>query len=134
MKLVSVYYWPGAFELLYELLRQRTPEQSISHRSMPLWSEHCQFVARRPYLDWRVIVDNGTALGAVYLTHHGELGVSILQQFRRQGWARKALDKLMRLHPGERFLANINPANEASIALFRSLGFGGPIQITLEKP
>ena len=37
------------------------------------------------------------------------------------------------VHPG-RFVANINPANEASIALFRKLGFGGPIQITLEKP
>jgi hypothetical protein len=39
---------------------------------------------------------------------------------------------LRTMQPG-RILANINPANEASIALFKSVGFGEPIQLTLER-
>ena len=35
---------------------------------------------------------------------------------------------------GERLLANIAPGNDASLMLFRGLGFGGPIQVTLERP
>ena len=34
-----------------------------------------------------------------------------------------ALRELMARHPRERFLANLNPGNAASAALFRKLGF-----------
>ena len=43
-----------------------------------------------------------------------------------------SIEMLMEKHPRERFLANINPANERSIEFFRSLGFVH-IQNTYEK-
>ena len=43
-----------------------------------------------------------------------------------------ALLELMRLHPGK-FLANVNPANEASRKLWESLG-GKLIQVTYDIP
>lgn len=132
MRLIDVYQYGGSYELLYQLLKEREPHECISHREMPEWDAHCYFVKSRPYMDWRIIGHDGRPRGAVYLTRQGELGVGVLKAHRRHGFARQALQEMMRLHPG-RFLANINPANEASIALFRSLGFGGPIQITMEK-
>ena len=132
MKLVNVYEDPLAKWMLYELLSERTPEQSISHKAMPTKDEHLAFFYSKPYGAWYAIHDGSFLVGAVYLTRQREIGVGVLKAHRGQGLARQAITELMRLHPG-RHLANINPQNEASIALFRSLGFGGPIQITLEK-
>jgi RimJ/RimL family protein N-acetyltransferase len=134
VKLSDVYSHPGSNDVLYDLLREREPHESISHRSMPTWRQHCRFVDSRPYLDWRIVVHEGLPRGAVYLTKQRELGVGILKEHRGHKFASRALSKLMEMHAGGHFLANINPANQASIALFLKLGFGGPIQITLEKP
>jgi len=134
MILRDVYETPGACDVLWQLLSERTANQNISHRRMPSWAEHTEFVRRKPYLAWYLF--DSPALfkaGAVYLTHQREIGIGVLLAHRGQGLAKAAITELMHLHPG-RFLANINPANAASIALFRSLGFGGPIQITLERP
>ena len=142
VRLISVYGCKDAPALLYELLAQRKPSESISHKAMPTMEEHIRFIESRPYGAWYLaeavtdLVDDVALVtenvGAVYITRAGEIGVGILDRFKGFGYAKSAITELMRLHPG-RHLANINPANEASIALFRSLGFGGPIQITLEK-
>lgn len=124
-----------ALVLLYELLQEREPHQNISHRQMPTWERHVEFVRGRPYAAWYWFRSPaGFPAGAVYLTHQREIGIGVLKAHRGQGLARAAIVELMRVVGTGRFLANINPANEASIALFRSLGFGGPIQITLERP
>jgi hypothetical protein len=52
MRLVSVYDVPDAEDILYVLLEQRTPEQSISHRKMPTLPEHRAFIKSKPYLAW----------------------------------------------------------------------------------
>lgn len=133
MRLVDVYTdLHTAIPLLYQLLQEREPQQSISHRKMPTYREHEDFVCSVPYMDWRLIVDDREPVGAVYLTKRREIGIAVLKSHRRKGLATQALQQLMKEHPGE-ILANINPANEPSIALFRSLGFDGPVQITLRQ-
>lgn len=140
MKLYDMYdrseTWDGggAVALAYKLLSEREPHESISHRAMPSWERHRWFVTMRPYPVWYWFRSlSGAPAGCIYLTNQREIGVGVLKEFRGHGLAGAAIESLQVRHPG-RFLANINPANEASIALFRKLGFGGPIQITLEKP
>jgi RimJ/RimL family protein N-acetyltransferase len=99
---------------------------------MPTWDEHCAFLESKPYEAWYGIAWGRVPVGCIYLSKQREIGIGVLKAFRGQGIARAAIRELMARHPG-RFLANINPANEPSIRLFRSLGFGGPIQITLER-
>lgn len=112
-----------AVALLFNLLKEREPHQNISHKRMPTWEEHCAFVHSRPYEHWYMFTSAGGFLaGAVYLSKQREIGVGVLKAHRGQGLGRAAVVELMRLHPG-RFLANINPANEASAKLFKSLGF-----------
>lgn len=140
IELKSVYSCPAeTAPYLYELLRERTPEQSISHKEMPTYERHLAFVigfpGSGPYFAWYLIKSGDAVVGAIYLTRQWEIGIGIFRAHQRRGYAKQAIEKLMELHGSRsRYLANINPANEASIALFRKLGFGGPIQITLEKP
>ena len=135
MTLHDLYEAPHRWSLPYMLLLERTPEQNISHRVMPTWREHCAFIQRRPYKAWYYFEteEDQIMAGCVYLTDQDEIGIGVLREFRGRGLATKAIQELRRLHPGRK-LANINPENSASIALFRKLGFIRTLQITLESP
>lgn len=125
-------------KVLYDLLAERTPEQSISHKKMPTWEEHLEFAERyRPrgplerwsdsYLGWYLVDPDANTpflAGAVYLTVRAEIGVSIFKRSQQQGFGSAAIRLLMQRHgPDHRYLANINPANDASRKMFEKLGF-----------
>lgn len=123
MRLTSVYDRAGSAKLLYDLLAEREPWQSISHKEMPEMWRHEYFVLSKPYLGWWLIELDGVVFGACYITKQREIGIHIFKAHQRKGAGKWAINEVMRLHPGK-VLANINPANEASIALFKGLGFG----------
>jgi RimJ/RimL family protein N-acetyltransferase len=129
MKLIDAYGHPQTEDILWGLLFERTPQQSISHKRMPTVTEHRAYIASKPHQHW-YLIDCGDIVGAIYLSHQREIGIGILHAYRGKRYAPNAVRMLMERHPG-RFLANINPANEASISLFRGLGFR-QIQVTYE--
>lgn len=134
MRLVDAYQGPAGHQVLYQLLHERTPDMNISHSAMPTWEQHVAFVASRPYLHWYMVdVGQEDFIGAVYLTSHREIGIGVLRRYQGSKYGPMAVRLLMDKHPG-RFVANINPKNTRSLDMFRELGFGGPIQITLERP
>ena len=55
MKLVSVISEPNAAHVLYALLKERRPEENISHMAMPSWEQHRAFVEAEPYDAWYLI-------------------------------------------------------------------------------
>lgn len=124
-------------EALYDLLAERTPEQSISHKEMPSWGQHERFVRDMTpkrledgelyyiasYEDWCLICIPQGIIGAVYLTRVSEIGVSLFGKATRLGLGLEAVRMMMEKHGHRRYLANINPANEASRKMFEALGF-----------
>lgn len=134
MTLIDVYTRTDAIPLLYELLKERPPEASISHRVMPTFEQHRQFVTRRPYEAWYLLSDDeraGALVGSIYLTKQREVGVFIFKAWQQMGYAARAVAMLQERHPG-RLLANVAPGNEHSHHLFeRKLG-GKLIQLTYE--
>ena len=130
-------------QYLWQLLGERKRSESISHRKMPTYQEHVMFVRHSPneYEWWFIIEDEGFPVGAIYLTYRSEIGVQIALKHRRKGYAREAIQRLIEMtsiiknqDPFARtqYLANINPDNGASIALFTELGFQ-TVQMTLRK-
>ena len=132
IQLMDVRIEPDAAAVLYALLKERTPDQSISHQKMPSEKDHRYFVENHPYRSWWIIVSEGHRVGAVYATWNNEIGIGILSAHQRHGFASAAIDLMTRLInplpalPGKRvghWLANINPQNEPSIRMFEKLGF-----------
>jgi len=122
IKLVSVYQTKGAVTKLYELLRERTPEQSISHRRMPTMHEHRMFFHSKPYLAWNFILNEyDEIVGSIYLSKQREIGVFIFRIWHQYGYATQAVKQMMQDWPGK-FLANVNPENYASIKFFEQFG------------
>lgn len=108
---------------LYRLLAERTTDQAISHKEMPMYYVHVKFVRSEPYKAWYVLQDaKGDYLGATYLSKLNEIGIFIFKEHNGKGYGPEAVRRLMLMHTGP-FLANINPANKASIGMFEKEGF-----------
>lgn len=136
MNLCSVYdMYKKSPEILYELLKERTEEQSISHKKMPSWEKHLVFVFRRPYQAWYLAVSEDVeegVVGSVYLSRSNEVGLFLFKKYQGKGYGEKILNLLIEKHPVNRIVANINPNNLRSIAFFEKMGWK-QIQVTYEK-
>ena len=138
------------FGIMQERSYQDDPYVNISHRTMPTWREHVNFFESKPYRRWyliqavswdtekKIYLEPGSLnyateiVGTCYLTRQNEIGIVLFGHYRGRGFGTKAVHLLTTKHkplpaiPGKRsgrFMANINPANEKSIALFSKLGF-----------
>lgn len=124
--------WAGeeGVTVLYELLKERTKEQSISHKQMPTWDEHVEFVESNPYEAWDLILVNGEYVGSIYLTKNREIGLFVFKKHQGKGYGSQALDMMRRMHPGP-VLANVNPNNEPSRRFWEKAG-AKLLQVTYE--
>lgn len=122
IKLIDVLPIEPDLMTLFKLLLERTPKQSISHRVMPCYHDHCFFVRSLPYQEWYFIYAKYVIVGAVYLTKNREIGIGIFNEYQGNGYGVAGVTALMEKHPGE-FFANVAPSNDVSANLFRELGF-----------
>lgn len=110
---------------LYQLLKERDPNQNISHKNMPTSNEHKKFVLSRPYTNWYIIKKNGEKIGSIYLSKRDEIGISILKKIEFDEIAKSSFKLLMELNPRKRYLANVSPKNKISQKFLEKNGFAG---------
>jgi len=110
-------------EFLYKLLEKRDSTANISHKKMPSYEEHVQFVHSKPYSVWYVIIVNNERVGSIYLSKQDEIGILLISDMTGKGMGRIALELLMRKNPRKRYLANISPKNKKSTEFFEKNGF-----------
>src|SRR5690349_15488249 len=84
-------------EFLYDLLKERKPYQNISHKKMPEYLQHVEFVDSRPYQAWYIVnrPSSGEWLGAVYLSKEDEVGIFLREKYKHKGWGKIVLNELM---------------------------------------
>ena len=147
MKLIPISEHPDSAKILYDLLAEREPSASISHKKMPTWEEHLVHVgwmappsSRQAHSDvgdvgarlgepryqgWFLIQvdDLAEPEGAIYLTRRNEIGVAIFRKWRGYGYGPRAVRLLIEKYGPAHYLANVAPANEASRKMFEKLGF-----------
>jgi len=110
-------------QFLYNLLDERKPVTYISHKKMPTYEEHVNFVKSSPYSKWYIIEVDGERAGSIYLTKQNEIGIFLNEGLQEKGIGSNALNVLIGKNPDLRYLANINPENKKSIEFFKKLGF-----------
>lgn len=124
MTLTDIYTAPEFYShFLFNLLAGRHWYQNISHKGMPTYDQHVEFIMSKPYAVWYVISIDGRFVGSVYLSKQDEVGIFLIDGIHGQGIGGAALANLIALHPRQRYLANINPANTESIQFFAKYGF-----------
>jgi RimJ/RimL family protein N-acetyltransferase len=115
---------------LYSLLQERKVEINISHKKMPTYEEHVEFVKSDPYKAWYICTMADEVVGSVYLTHQNEIGIFVFNRYQGIGYGRLMIEQLRQLHDGP-FYANVSPKNAASQGFFTHLG-AKQIQVTYE--
>lgn len=108
---------------LYQILKERNPLVNISHKKMPTYKQHVQFVMSKPYSKWYVIYYEGKKVGSVYLSKQDEIGIFLKKEAQNRGIGHIVLQLIMENNPRPRYLANINPKNTKSIKFFKKNGF-----------
>lgn len=116
---------------LFNLLKERSAAENISHKKMPTYNEHKKFVKSKPYSRWYIVVHSNKKIGSVYLSKNAEIGIFLKKEFRTQNIGKKALEMIIQKNPRKRYLANINPKNTKSIKFFKKNHFK-LIQYTFE--
>ena len=108
---------------LYNQLKERDSTVNISHKKMPTYAEHSKFILSNPYSKWYIIMNKNKKIGNIYLTKTNEIGIFILKSNENKGIGKIVLEKIIKMNPRSRYLANVNPKNKRSIDFFKKNGF-----------
>ena len=118
-------------DFLYNLLKRRSSRVKISHKKMPILSQHKKFVKSKPYSRWYIILKNKKKIGSIYLTQLNEIGMSLRKEFDYKEIKESVLEKLIAQSPKDRYLINISPKNKRAMNFYKKKGFK-LIQYTFE--
>ena len=108
---------------LYELLKNKDPNANISHKKMPSYDEHVEFVMSKPYTNWYIIKYDKKNVGSIYLSKQDEIGISINTDYEYDQIVKSALKLLMKLNRRKRYLANVGPKDVKSQEFLLKNGF-----------
>ena len=110
-------------KFLFDLLKQREGIVNISHKSLPTWEEHVEYIKNNTYQSWDIIWVDNVRIGNIYLTDRDEIGIFLDKKFQSSGYGSIAINEFMKKNGKKRYLANINPTNYKSIQFFGKHGF-----------
>jgi len=110
-------------KFLFDLLKQREGIVNISHKSLPTWEEHVEFIKNNTYQSWDIIWVDNVRIGDIYLTDRDEIGIFLNKKSQSNGYGSIAINEFMKKNGKKRYLANINPTNYKSIQFFGKHGF-----------
>ena len=110
-------------KFLFDLLKQRQGIVNISHKSLPTWEEHVEYIKNNTYQSWDIIWVDNVRIGNIYLTDRDEIGIFLDKEFQSNGYGSIAINEFMKKNGKKRYLANINPTNYKSIQFFGKHGF-----------
>ena len=108
---------------LYDLLKNKDPNANISHKKMPSYDEHVEFVMSKPYTNWYIIECDKKNVGTIYLSKQDEIGISINNDYEYDQIVKPTLKLLMKLNQRKRYLANTNPKDVRAQEFLLKNGF-----------
>lgn len=112
------------YRFLYDLLKHRPKDECISHKKMPTYTEHVDFLSSYPYKEHYIVLKDGVQLGRVYISNKDEIGVSLIKKYNH-------FKKDIFEHFKTRFV-NVSPGNKRDQLILKKLGYK-IIQYTYEN-
>jgi RimJ/RimL family protein N-acetyltransferase len=108
---------------LYQLLKERKSTTNISHKKMPTFREHANFVLLKPYSKWYIIFNHNKKIGSIYISKQDEIGLDLRKSEWKEKFGEMAITLLMEKNQKERYLVNINPKNKKMLKFYKNKGF-----------
>lgn len=110
------------YDFLYNILKLRLnePETNINLKILPEYQQHVKYLQEFRG-EWFIIIYYYKKIGYVYLTTDKEIGIYILEEFRRNGFGRTAINFITKGDKLNNYIININPLNTISLEFFKKL-------------
>ena len=110
---------------LYEILKTRDSLANISHKKVPSYDEHVNFILSNPYTAWYIIEYEEEKIGSAYLSKQDEIGISLIDDSLYDKIGKSVINLLIKNNPRKRYLANVSPQNKKLQNFFVNNGFTG---------
>ena len=110
---------------LYDLLKTKDPIANISHKKMPSYDEHVNFILSNPYAIWYIIEYEGKKIGSIYLSKHDEIGISLVDNSLYNKIGKSIIKLLIKNNPRKHYLAKVSPRNKKLQNFFVNNDFTG---------
>jgi hypothetical protein len=117
MKFTLKHVTENDYKFLYFLLKQRDKKENISHKKLPSYEKHCEFLNRLPYKEFYIIYHDLTPVGSAYLSKLDELGIHFLKKYRKLG-TEQILEEFL---PKAKFI-NVSPDNIEYLGILKNKG------------
>ena len=113
--------------ILYILLSKR--KYSISHKKLPSYLEHKNFVNNSPYRVWYLIKNINSYIGSIYISNENVIGLNV--DFHNSGEYIEILKILLNIHKplkpinsirNSHFVINVSPHNKVLLDCMNKIG------------
>ena len=82
-------------QFLYKLLLERESVVNISHKKIPTFQQHLNFINSKPYSKWYIIKKNDQKIGSIYLSKQDEIGIFVKKEFQKEKLGIESMELLM---------------------------------------
>ena len=113
----------GNAEFLYEMLKERDPTINVTHKKLPSFNKHLEFIKSKPYDAWYIIEIKSKPIGHIYIDNESRIGWFIKKEFKGFGFVIPAFEELKTLHKREKYFGKVNPNNFEAQNLLTKLKF-----------
>lgn len=108
---------------LFELLHERKWIENISHKKIPTYKKHVEFVMSKPYIKWYIIYKENQRIGSIYLSKQNEIGIHLIKKNKTIPILSDSIKILMVKNPKSRYLVNVSPKNLLLLKLLKKQRF-----------
>tara|TARA_B100001248_G_C26990260_1_gene278722 strand:- start:46 stop:504 length:459 start_codon:yes stop_codon:yes gene_type:complete len=129
IELIKVTNSSSHINTLFDILKSRNPQSSISHTQLPSYKKHKQFVISKPYRYWFLILASNQVIGNTYVTRLNEISIKLKKN--NSLYYQEILSLLinnlkpLKAIPSKRrssFLINVSARDKSLINLFSKMG------------
>ena len=110
-------------EFLYDMLKERDPTINVTHKKLPSFNKHLEFIKSKPYDAWYIIEIESKQVGHIYIDNKNRIGWFIKREFKGFGFVIPAFEELKILHKRKNYLGKVNPNNFEAQNLLTKLKF-----------
>ena len=61
-------------EFLYDMLKERDPTINVTHKELPSFNKHLEFIKSNPYDAWYIIEIKSKQVGHIYIDNESRIG------------------------------------------------------------
>ena len=98
-------------EFLYDMLKERDATINVTHKKLPTFVEHLEFIKSDPYDAWYIIEIESKQIGHIWLDNVDRIGFFTKKEFKGFGFIIPAFEKLKEIHPRKKYVGKLNPKN-----------------------